>query len=70
MPTPRTFPRLEAAIKKGVEKFGKLDIVFANAGIAGGTPVGGTRLEAFEQVIRTNVTAVFFTVQAAVAAYE
>ena len=60
-------PALEAAIKKGVEKFGKLDIVFANAGIAGGTPVGGTRLEAFEQVLRTNVTAVFFTVQAAVA---
>src|SRR5262245_48073992 len=57
----------EAAIKKGVETFGKLDIVFANAGIAGGTPVGGSKLEAFEQVIRTNITAVFFTVQAAVA---
>jgi NAD(P)-dependent dehydrogenase (short-subunit alcohol dehydrogenase family) len=57
----------EAAIKKGVDKFGKLDIVFANAGIPGGTPVGGTKLEAFEQVIRTNLTAVFFTVQAAVA---
>src|ERR1700755_3366145 len=57
----------EAAIKKGVEKFGKLDIVFANAGIPGGTPVGGTKLEAFEQVIHTNLTAVFFTVQAAVA---
>src|ERR1700750_3290094 len=28
----------EAAIKQGVEKFGKLDAVFANAGIAGGTP--------------------------------
>src|ERR1700753_958268 len=56
----------EAAIKKGVEKFGKLDIVFANAGIPGSTPVGGTKLEAFEQVLRTNLTAVFFTVQAAV----
>src|SRR5581483_4390625 len=57
----------EAAIQKGVDKFGKLDIVFANAGIPGGTPVGGTKVEAFEQVIRTNLTAVFFTVQAAVA---
>lgn len=55
----------EAAIKKGVEKFGKLDIVFANAGIAGGTPLGGATLEIFENVIRTNITAVFFTVQAA-----
>jgi NAD(P)-dependent dehydrogenase (short-subunit alcohol dehydrogenase family) len=54
----------EAAIKQGVEKFGKLDVVFANAGIAGGTPLGSASLETFENVIRTNVTAVFFTVQA------
>ena len=55
----------EKAVKQAVEKFGKLDIVFANAGIAGNTPVGGTTLAAFESVIRTNITAVFFTVQAA-----
>jgi NAD(P)-dependent dehydrogenase (short-subunit alcohol dehydrogenase family) len=55
----------EAAIKKGVEKFGKLDVVFANAGIAGGTPLGSATLAIFENVLRTNVTAVFFTVQAA-----
>jgi NAD(P)-dependent dehydrogenase (short-subunit alcohol dehydrogenase family) len=55
----------EAAIKKGVEKFGKLDIVFANAGIAGPSPLGSTELAAFEQVIRTNLTSVFFTVQSA-----
>src|SRR6476646_9696667 len=56
----------EAAFRKGAEKFGKYDIVFANAGIAGGTPLGATALEAFEKVIRTNLTSVFFTVQAAV----
>jgi NAD(P)-dependent dehydrogenase (short-subunit alcohol dehydrogenase family) len=55
----------EAAIRQAVAKFGKLDILFANAGIPGHTPVGGTTLAAFEQVIRTNITAVFFTVQAA-----
>jgi NAD(P)-dependent dehydrogenase (short-subunit alcohol dehydrogenase family) len=55
----------EAAIQRAVEKFGKLDIVFANAGIPGNTPIGGTTLAAFESVIRTNLTAVFFTVQAA-----
>ena len=55
----------EAAIARAVEKFGKLDIVFANAGISDNTPIGGTALAAFENVIRTNITAVFFTVQAA-----
>ena len=55
----------EAAIKRAVDKFGKLDVLFANAGIPGNTPLGGTTLATFEQVLKTNVTAVFFTVQAA-----
>src|ERR1700733_5190072 len=55
----------ELAIRRAVEKFGKLDIVFANAGIPGNTPIGTTTLEAFETVIRTNITSVFFTVQSA-----
>src|SRR5260221_13748408 len=42
----------EAAVKKAGEKFGKLDIVFANAGIAGGTPPGGATLETFRKVRR------------------
>jgi len=56
----------ENAVAKAVERFGKLDIVFANAGIPGDTPIGATTLAVFESVIRTNITAVFFTVQAAV----
>lgn len=56
---------IENAVARAAERFGKLDIVFANAGIPGATPLGGTSLSAFEQVIRTNLTAVFFTVQAA-----
>ena len=55
----------EKAVAQAVKAFGKLDIVFANAGIPGSTPIGGTTLAAFEAVIRTNITAVFFTVQAA-----
>lgn len=46
----------EWAIARAVEKFGKLDIVFANAGIAGTTPVGGTTLAAFEQVLRAPIS--------------
>ena len=58
---------IERAVAAAVERFGKLDIVFANAGIGGVTAVGQTTLAAFEQILRTNLTAVFFTVQAAVA---
>jgi NAD(P)-dependent dehydrogenase (short-subunit alcohol dehydrogenase family) len=39
--------------------------VFANAGIGRITPVGQTSQAAFDEIIRTNLTAVFFTVQAA-----
>src|SRR5438874_2308286 len=57
----------EAAVQQAVNNFGKLDILFANAGVAGNTPLGGTTIVALERVIRTNLTAVFFTVQAAIA---
>ena len=56
---------LEQAFAATAERFGEVDVVFANAGIAEVSPLGRTSLETFEQVIRTNLTAVFFTVQAA-----
>jgi NAD(P)-dependent dehydrogenase (short-subunit alcohol dehydrogenase family) len=55
----------ERAVATVAEKFGKLDILFANAGIGGASPVGQTSLAQFEAIVRTNLTAVFFTVQAA-----
>jgi NAD(P)-dependent dehydrogenase (short-subunit alcohol dehydrogenase family) len=55
----------EKAVADAAKAFGKLDIVFANAGIINRTPVGASTLEAFEQVLRTNITGAFFTVQAA-----
>jgi NAD(P)-dependent dehydrogenase (short-subunit alcohol dehydrogenase family) len=55
----------ERAVAAAAEAFGKFDILFANAGIGGTSPVGQTTLEQFEQIIRTNLTSVFFTVQAA-----
>ncbi|MGL5168696.1 MAG: SDR family NAD(P)-dependent oxidoreductase [Afipia sp.] len=58
--------QIENAVAQAERKFGKIDILFANAGIAGNTPLGGTTLAAFENVIKTNLTGVFFTVQAAV----
>jgi NAD(P)-dependent dehydrogenase (short-subunit alcohol dehydrogenase family) len=56
---------MEEAFAKAAAELGKLDIVFANAGIPGATPLGQTSVEAFEAIVRTNFTAVFFTVQAA-----
>ncbi|AUX34210.1 uncharacterized protein SOCE836_063790 [Sorangium cellulosum] len=58
-------PSIERAAARAAEAFGKLDIVFANAGISGATPLGGTSVDAFESIVRTNLTGAFFTVQAA-----
>lgn len=43
--------------------FGHLDIVFANAGVAFATPLGGTDEDRFDTVMDINVKGVFFTVQ-------
>jgi NAD(P)-dependent dehydrogenase (short-subunit alcohol dehydrogenase family) len=45
--------------------FSKLDIVFANAGIAGRTPTGATDESAFENIVRINLNGAFFTVNSA-----
>jgi NAD(P)-dependent dehydrogenase (short-subunit alcohol dehydrogenase family) len=45
--------------------FGKLDIVFANAGISGRTPTGTTDEAIFENVVQTNLNGAFFTVNSA-----
>jgi NAD(P)-dependent dehydrogenase (short-subunit alcohol dehydrogenase family) len=47
------------------QDFGTLDIVFVNAGISGRTPTGSTDEAIFENVIRTNLSAAFFTVNSA-----
>ncbi|RKE40105.1 NAD(P)-dependent dehydrogenase (short-subunit alcohol dehydrogenase family) [Paraburkholderia sp. BL23I1N1] len=56
---------IESMFKQIQAAFGSLDIVFANAGISGPTPLGGTTAAAFEAILRTNLTAVFLTVQSA-----
>ena len=48
------------------EDFGKLDILFANAGISGRTPTGSTDEAVFENVIHVNLSSAFFTVNSAV----
>jgi NAD(P)-dependent dehydrogenase (short-subunit alcohol dehydrogenase family) len=55
---------MEKSIAATVERFGNLDVVFANAGVGHFTPVGSTSLECFEEILRVNVTSTFFIVQA------
>jgi NAD(P)-dependent dehydrogenase (short-subunit alcohol dehydrogenase family) len=53
------------ALAAAHERLGGFDVLFANAGIAKRTPLSGATVAVFEEVMRVNVTAVFFTVQAA-----
>ena len=56
---------VEAAVARGVERFGGIDTVVANAGIASYGSVLNVDPAAFRRVIDVNVTGVFHTVRAA-----
>jgi NAD(P)-dependent dehydrogenase (short-subunit alcohol dehydrogenase family) len=56
---------LEAAVAQGVERFGGLDGVLANAGIGSFGTVLGVDPAAFRRVIDVNLVGVFHTVRAA-----
>lgn len=45
------------------ERFGRVDILFANAGIGGFAPIEGIDEAEFDRQFQTNVKGVFFTVQ-------
>jgi Dehydrogenases with different specificities (related to short-chain alcohol dehydrogenases) len=53
--------RLQQELK---EAFGSLDILFANAGVAFGTPIESTDEAMYDRLMDVNVKGVFFTVQA------
>jgi NAD(P)-dependent dehydrogenase (short-subunit alcohol dehydrogenase family) len=56
---------MEKALAEVHTRLGGFDVLFANAGIGRNTPLGGSEVRVFEEVLRTNLTGVFFTVQAA-----
>jgi NAD(P)-dependent dehydrogenase (short-subunit alcohol dehydrogenase family) len=57
-------PEMERVIAAVVERFGQIDIVFANAGIGPYTPLGSASVDTFEHIMRVNVTSIFFLIQA------
>lgn len=48
-----------------VREFGRLDVVFANAGVALGTPIGDTDEASYAALMDVNVKGVLFAVWAA-----
>jgi NAD(P)-dependent dehydrogenase (short-subunit alcohol dehydrogenase family) len=61
---------MEAAVAHGVERFGGIDVVIANAGIASYGSIGEVDPAMFRRVIDVNITGVFHTVRAALAQVE
>jgi NAD(P)-dependent dehydrogenase (short-subunit alcohol dehydrogenase family) len=61
----RDLTAMQAAVAKAVERFGGIDVVVANAGIASYGSVLQVDPEAFKRVLDVNVAGVFHTVRAA-----
>lgn len=57
------FGQQEKTFEEIGKRFGKLDVVFANAGIPGTTPAGKAEEQLLEEIIQINLSSVFFTVQ-------
>ncbi|ADY53403.1 short-chain dehydrogenase/reductase SDR [Pseudopedobacter saltans DSM 12145] len=62
----RNFADEQNAVNQIVNKFGKLDIVIANAGIGKFAPIDQLSLEDWNDMIDTNLTGVFHTLKASV----
>src|SRR5262249_11915038 len=57
---------VDALVARTLERFGRVDLLWANAGIAGDrAPCAEQPTEAWERVLRSNLTGVFFSFRAA-----
>jgi len=54
-------PAIESLAAEVTEKFGKLDILFINAGVLGGASIEGAKEEDFDYVMDVNFKGAFFT---------
>ena len=61
----RELPRLREVVKAGVVKYGRLDVIVANAGLYSPNPTQFLTSEQWDETIGVNLTGVFNTVRAA-----
>ncbi len=62
----RSYDSQKAAVRKTVEKYGQLDLLFANAGLGHFASIEDMTPEQWKEVIDTNLTGVFYSIKAAV----
>lgn len=62
----RNYKQQQKVVAQLIEKFGKLDILIANAGLGHFAPVDQLTIEQWQETIDTNLTGVFYSVKAAV----
>ena len=60
----------ESAVKRIIERWGKLDVVVANAGVGHFAPIDELKVEAWHQMINTNLTGVYNTLMASMSALK
>lgn len=66
----RSFDSQQQAIQKTIEKWGKIDLLVANAGIGHYTTIDELTPDLWQQTIDTNLTGVFYSVKASLEALK
>jgi len=66
----RNYKSLEKAVKAVIEKFGKLDVLIANAGVGYFEPIDSMSIEQWNTTIDTNLSGVFYSVKASLDAIK
>lgn len=66
----RSFEQQEAAVKQTVDKWGRMDLFVANAGVGHFAPIEELSFEQWHETIDTNLTGPFYSIKASVDALK